>query len=92
MERAEPAWLCFDDGAGKAVILPDLNYDVPQDVPQDEFDVMIRKLIRENNKTSTDKMAERLKVSSKTIKRRIKLMKDVSYVVRGSNGYWKIDE
>lgn len=92
MERAESAWLCFDDGAGKAVILPDLNYDVPQDVPQDEFDVMIRKLIRENNKTSTDKMAERLKVSSKTIKRRIKLMKDVSYVGRGSNGYWKIDE
>lgn len=88
MERAESAWLCFDDGAGKAVILPDLNYDVPQD----EFDVMIRKLIRENNKTSTDKMAERLKVSSKTIKRRIKLMKDVSYVGRGSNGYWKIDE
>ena len=92
MESAESAWLCFDDGAGKAVILPDLNYDVPQDVPQDEFDVMIRKLIRENNKTSTDKMAERLKVSSKTIKRRIKLMKDVSYVGRGSNGYWKIDE
>lgn len=88
MERAEPAWLCFDDGAGKAVILPDLNYDVPQD----EFDVMIRKLIRENNKTSTDKMAERVKVSSKTIKRRIKLMKDVSQVGRGSNGYWKIDE
>ncbi len=88
MERAESAWLCFDDGAGKAVILPDLNYDVPQD----EIDVMIRKLIRENNKTSTDKMAERLKVSSKTIKRRIKLMKDVSYVGRGSNGYWKIDE
>lgn len=88
MERTESAWLCFDDGAGKAVILPDLNYDVPQD----EIDVMIRKLIRENNKTSTDKMAERLKVSSKTIKRRIKLMKDVSYVGRGSNGYWKIDE
>ena len=88
MERTESAWLCFDDGAGKAVILPDLNYDVPQD----EIDVMITKLIRENNKTSTDKMAERLKVSSKTIKRRIKLMKDVSYVGRGSNGYWKIDE
>lgn len=88
MERAESAWLCFDDGTGTAVILPDLNYDVPQD----EFDVMIRKLIRENNKTSTDKMAERLKVSSKTIKRRIKLMKDVSYVGRGSNGCWKIDE
>lgn len=88
MERAESAWLCFDDGAGTAVILPDLNYDVPQD----EIDVMIRKLIRENNKISTDKMAERLKVSSKTIKRRIKLMKDVSYVGRGSHGYWKIDE
>ena len=88
MERTESAWLCFDDGAGTAMILPDLNYDVPQD----EIDVMIRKLIRENNKTSTDKMAERLKVSSKTIKRRIKLMKDVSYVGRGSNGYWKIDE
>lgn len=53
---------------------------------------MIRKLIRGNNKISTDKMAERLKVSSKTIKRRIKLMKDVNYMARGSNGYWKIDE
>ena len=59
MERTESAWLCFDDGAGTAMILPDLNYDVPQDVPQDEIDVMIRKLIRENNKISTDKMAER---------------------------------
>ena len=59
MARTKPAWLCFDDGAGTAVILPDLNYDVPQDVPQDEIDVMIRKLIRENNKISTDKMAER---------------------------------
>ena len=55
MERTESAWLCFDDGAGTVVILPDLNYDVPQD----EIDVMIRKLIRENNKISTDKMAER---------------------------------
>ena len=59
MERAEPAWLCFDDGAGTAVILPDLNYVGPYDDPQDEIDVMIRKLIRENNKISTDKMAER---------------------------------
>ena len=55
MERAESAWLCFDDGEGTAVILPNLNYDVPQD----EIDVMIRKLIRENNKISTNKMAER---------------------------------
>ena len=59
MERAESAWLCFDDGAGTAVILPDLNYDGPYDDPQDEIDVMIRKLIRENNKISTNKMAER---------------------------------
>lgn len=55
MERAESAWLCFDDGAGTAVILPDLNYDVFQY----EIDVMIRKLIRENTKTSTNKMTER---------------------------------
>ena len=50
MERTESAWLCFDDGAGTAMILPDLNYDGPYDDPQDEIDVMIRKLIRENNK------------------------------------------
>lgn len=55
MERAESAWLCFDDGAGTDVIVPDLNYDVFQY----EIDVMIRKLIRENNKTSTNKMTER---------------------------------
>lgn len=41
------------------MILPDLNYDGPYDDPQDEIDVMIRKLIRENNKISTNKMAER---------------------------------
>lgn len=55
MEGTESARLCFDDGEGTAVIVPDFNYDVFQD----EIDVMIRKLIRENTKTSINKMAER---------------------------------
>ena len=83
------------------VIMPNLNYgtqDVPQDVPQgvpqgvpqDNLDVQILKLMRENNKISTDSMAMLLGVSSKTIKRRIKEMDNVHYIGSGYSGHWEI--
>ena len=79
------------------VIMPNLNYgtqdvpqDVPQGVPQDNLDVQILKLMRENNKISTDSMAMLLGVSSKTIKRRIKEMDNVHYIGSGYSGHWEI--
>lgn len=72
------------------VIMPNLNYDVPQDVPQDLMDVQIIKLIRNDKKISTEKIADVLGVSTKTVKRYIKKMNNVRYVGSGYSGYWEI--
>ena len=74
------------------VVMPNLNYDVPQDVPQDKLDVQIVDLIRKDRKISTEKMANVLGVSSKTIKRHIKEMNNVCYVGRGFSGHWEIED
>ena len=82
------------------VVMPNLNYDVPQDVPQnvpqdvpqDKLDVQIVDLIRKDRKISTEKMANVLGVSSKTIKRHIKEMDNVCYVGRGFSGHWEIKD
>ena len=46
--------------------MSNLNYDVPQNVPQDNMEDQIIGLIQKNNKMSTEKMAMILGVSSKT--------------------------
>lgn len=50
------------------VVMPNLNYNVPQDVPQgvpqDKLDAQIMDLIRKDSKISTEKMAIALGVSS----------------------------
>lgn len=86
------------------VVMPNLNYDVPQnvpqnvpqdvpqDVPQNKLDVQIVDLIRKDRKISTEKMAIVLGVSSKTIKRHIKEMDNVCYVGRGFSGHWEIKD
>ena len=82
------------------VVMPNLNYDVPQDVPkdvpqdvpQDKLDVQIVDLISKDRKISTEKMANVLGVSSKTIKRHIKGMDNVCYVGRGFSGHWEIKD
>ena len=71
------------------VIMPNLNYDVPQDVPQDLMDVQIIKLIRNDKKISTEKIADVLGVSTKTVKRHIKKMNNVRYVGSGYIGKLK---
>ena len=48
------------------VVMSNLNYDVPQNVPQDNMEDQIIGLIQKNNKMSTEKMAMILGVSSKT--------------------------
>lgn len=80
------------------VVMPNLNYNVPQDVPQDvpqedssaPIDVQIVNMIKKDKKISTDKMAMVLGISSKTVKRHIKELKIIHYVGRGSNGHWEI--
>ncbi|WP_415982315.1 AsnC family protein [Anaerostipes caccae] len=78
------------------VVMPNLNYYVPRNVPQnvsqDNMEDQIISLIQKNNKISTEKMAMILGVSSKTVKRRIKEMERVNYIGRGSNGHWEISE
>ena len=82
------------------VVMPNLNYDVPQgvpqgvpqDVPQDKLDVQIIDLIHKDNKISTEKIAVALGVSSKTIKRHIKEMDNVTYVGSGFSGHWEIKD
>ena len=81
-------------------MMPNLNYDVPQgvlqdvpqDVPQDKLDAQIVDMIRKDSKISTEKIAIELGVSSKTIKRHIKEMDNVSFVGRGFSGHWEITD
>lgn len=70
------------------VVMPNLNYDVPQD----KLDVQIIDLIHKDNKISTEKIAIALGVSSKTIKRHIKEMNNVIYVGSGFSGHWEIKD
>ena len=86
------------------VVMPNLNYNVPQDVPQDvpqvvpqdvpqdKLDMQILDLISKDNKISTEKMGIALGVSSKTIKRHIKEMDNICYVGRGFSGHWEITD
>lgn len=81
------------------VVMPNLNYNVTQDVTQnvtqdvtkDDIDAKIVKMIKYNNKISTEKMALELNVSSRTIKRHIKEMGNLRYVGSGFSGHWEID-
>ena len=58
-------------GFGKIINGYDVPQNVPQNVPQgvlqDNLDVQILELIRKNNRTSTERIATALGVSSKTI-------------------------
>ena len=77
------------------VVLPNLNYernDVPQEFHQTGLNAFIGELIRKDRNISTETMAMKLGVSAKTIKRRIKDMKHVHFIGRGSNGHWEIKE
>ena len=72
-ESKKPSFL--SDRYQFTVIMPNLNYDVPQDVPQDQMDAQIIKLISNDNKVTTEKIAMTIGVSTKTVKHRIKKIK-----------------
>ena len=80
------------------VVMPNLNYNVPQDVPRNvpqkkesnPLEIQILNMIKKDNKISTEKMAMALGISSKTVKRHIKDIGIVRFIGRGSNGHWEI--
>lgn len=64
--------------------------DVPQGVPQGDIDSSIVRLIREDKGISAERIAEKLSVSAKTIKRHIANMPTIRYVGSGYSGHWEI--
>ena len=77
------------------VVMPNLNYSVPQDVSQDvaqdDLDAKIIALIKRDNKISTEKMGIMLGVSTRTVLRRIKKLDNVHYIGRGFSGHWEVE-
>ena len=77
-----------------AVIMPNLNYNVTQDVTQDvnsnDLDTQIIYLIKKDDKISTEQMSKILEVSTRTIKRHIKEMNNIKYIGSGYSGHWEI--
>ena len=80
------------------VIMSNINYNVPQDVPRNvpqkkesnPLEIQILNMIKKDNKISTEKMAMTLGISSKTVKRHIKDIGIIRFIGRGSNGHWEI--
>ena len=76
------------------VVMPNLNYNVPRNVPQKKesnpLEIQILNMIKKDNKISTEKMAMTLGISSKTVKRHIKDIGIIRFIGRGSNGHWEI--
>ena len=80
------------------VIMPNLNYnvtqyvtqDVTQDVTQADVYTLILEMIKRNNKISAKQLAEKLGISIRTVRRKIKEMDNIEYIGHGYSGYWKI--
>ena len=69
--------------------------NVSRNVPQksiEEMKEIMKEIIKKNNRVSRKYLAEILGVSEKTITRYIKEIPNLSYVGKGKNGYWKLDE
>ena len=69
--------------------------DVPQDVPQggtqgDDIDKWIEYQVAVYPKITTEELALRIGVTSKTIKRRIAKMPHIVYVGSGYSGHWEV--
>ncbi len=71
---------------------PDVTQDVIQEKNLKTLDERILELIRLDSKVTTKAMAEKLKVSDRTIKRHIAEMLNVNYVGSGYSGHWEISE
>lgn len=65
--------------------------DVPQNVPQDLFKKRIVEILT-NPTITQEELVKEYGVSSRTIKRWMQKMDNISYVSRGSNGHWEIND
>ena len=79
------------------VIMPNLNYnvvqDVAQDVAQDDYlPELIIAEIRNNNRITRAEIAQKANVSVKTIERELKQMSNIKFVGSGYSGHWEIKE
>ena len=75
--------------------MPNLNYDGTQDVTQDvtqngtldvtqeDIYALILEMIKRNNKISAKQMSEKLGISFRTVRRKIKKMDNVEYIGHG---------
>lgn len=68
------------------VIMPNLNYNVTQD----DVYTLILEMIKRNNKITAKQLAEKLGISIRTVRRKIKEMDNIEYIGHGYSGYWKI--
>ena len=68
------------------VIMPNLNYNGTQD----DVYTLILEMIKRNNKISAKQLAEKLGISIRTVRRKIKEMDNIEYIGHGYSGYWKI--
>ena len=74
-------------------IMPSLNYNVAQDVAQDDYlPELIIAEIRNNNRITRAEIAQKANVSVKTIERELKQMTDIKFVGSGYSGHWEIKE
>lgn len=65
--------------------------DVPQNVPQDLFKKRIVEILT-NPTITQEELVKEYGVSSRTIKRWMQKMDNISYVSRDSNGHWEIND
>ena len=56
------------------------------------MDLEIVKMMKENTKISAEKLAAALGVTTRTIRRHIKMLNNVHYVGRCFSGHWEVDE
>lgn len=70
--------------------MSNLNYDGTQDGTQEDIYALILEMIKRNNKISAKQMSEKLGISIRTVRRKIKEMDNVEYIGHGCSGHWKI--
>lgn len=59
---------------------------------KNKIESRIIEMIRTDNKISTEKIATALGISSRTVKRHIKMMPNIQFIGRGFSGHWEIKE
>ncbi len=83
-------WKIQPNLADKGQDVPQNNENVPQNVPQNEWQGAIVEMIRSNPQITRQQMADRLHISTKTIARELKKMPHIHYVGPSKGGHWEV--